>query len=240
MILPVAGKVPYSDKILALSPFAYFPMNEVSGTTAYCLVDSAQNGTYARDVSVMGTTPGIGDGNTAPLFNGTSDYLNILTAAFLAALDGDEFTVSAWAKVSGIGVWSDATDRCIMQAADTVGWANYWRLKKTTTANQLALSYCAGGVNNQSFPNRTNFGITDNWFNIALTHSKSDDEYISYINGIELETETGLGTWGATPNICVIGAYNTTPAQVWSGGIQHVVFFDRALTPAEIVTAAKV
>ncbi|GAI14148.1 unnamed protein product, partial [marine sediment metagenome] len=81
------GVLAYDDKVLGMDPIAYWPLSETSGLVANCLVNPAQNGVYT---GVTLGQPGIGDGNTAPYFDGTNDYVDVLTAAFIAAYNGSE------------------------------------------------------------------------------------------------------------------------------------------------------
>ena len=54
VLLGMGGQT-YSGRILATNPIAYWPLNETTGTAAVCPVNAAMNGTYNRDVSLMGT-----------------------------------------------------------------------------------------------------------------------------------------------------------------------------------------
>ena len=102
----------YMGKVLGIGggPIAYWPLSESSGTNAVNEQGTAaRDGTFARNVTTMGTGTGIGDGNTAPDFDGTNDYCDVYSVSFRDAFNGAEGTVSLWAQVSGVGIWTDST-----------------------------------------------------------------------------------------------------------------------------------
>ena len=76
----------YIQKVLGIEPgnlIAYWPMSEPSGGIAI-----NAEGTAARNGAYTGVTlaqPGIGDGNTCPLFDGANDFNNVYSASLDAA-----------------------------------------------------------------------------------------------------------------------------------------------------------
>jgi len=98
----------YWERVMATDPIAYWPLWETSGTVARCLINPAQNGAYNSNVSGWPPGPGIGDGNTAPFFDGTNDYVNPFSVTFRGRFNGAEGTVMIWAKVANVG----SLDRC--------------------------------------------------------------------------------------------------------------------------------
>ena len=238
LILPNAGQRNYSDRALEYGPIAYFPLWEASGTTIECLVSATQNGTASSDVSGWPPGEGVGDGNTALLFDGTNDYIDILTASLATAFDGDEGTAMFWCKVEDSGVWSDGTKRIGLYAVDTTDWNEYVNLYKNTSDNQMRYRYSAGGT----LENITQNNVTTLlWFHIAVTWSASADEVKAYYNGVqEGTTQTSLGTWVGAINRALIGAESTAPANPWQGWLAHCLLFDKVLTQPEIANLATV
>lgn len=227
----------YIGKVLSYSPIAYWPLNETSGTTAVCQVNTAQNGTYARNVSTMGTGTGIGDGNTAPAFDGTNDCVNIYTATFIGAFDGTEGTLALWVKVNGSGVWSDGVERYVARLrADT---NNYVRNQKHTAQGDWRWIYKAGGSIEAQTPTLSSTA----WFHAAITWSDSADQVKYYIDGTQSgSTDTSVGTWvgslGSTTT--VIGSSMSTPSDVWHGYLAHVAVWTSALTQPQLAALATV
>lgn len=225
----------YSQKVLSYGPIAYWPLWEPSGAVAQCLVNPAQNGTY---VGVTLGQPGIGDGQTAPFFDGVNDCVPIWSAALVAAFNGSEGSMASWARVNAVGVWTDAASRHVFTLAVDANNRAYYR--KDTVANQLHWRYAAGGVT----LNRTRAGEnTTNWFHIAITWSAAANQVICYFDGVqEGAVLVGLGVFvGALLAAnTVIGAWSTAPTQAWHGWLAHCAAWDRPLTPAEVAQLAVV
>jgi len=233
------GGETYDQKVLATGPIAYWPLWETSGTVAHCLVNPLQDGTYNSDVSGWPPGTGIGDGNTAPFFDGTNDCINIQTAALQAALDGSAGTLAVWQKVNAAAVWTDAANRRAFYTADVTDWQEFIHLTKSNVANTYQWRYQAGGV----LETVNEFGMAGvvAWFHTALTWDAAADQVKAYLNGVQTGvTQTILGVWAGTVDVSVIGAESLVPANPWHGWLAHAVVLGRAATPAEIVTLATV
>lgn len=228
----------YTNKVLALSPIAYWPLAETSGVTALDASGNGRNGTYRNSAgALVGVTlgnAGIGDGRTAAAFNGSTGYCNIYSVSLNGAFTGGENTVAFWARGANAGVWSDATNRQLWRLF--VDANNFIRFIKGAD-NVLNATYVAGGVAN-------NIGggtpISDaNWHHIAFTTSKGANQRKLFIDGVQVgATATVGGTWAGSLNSteCAIGAANTTPVEVWNGTMAHVAVWSSALTPTQIAT----
>jgi hypothetical protein len=228
----------YTQKVLATQAanlIAYWPLNEAAGATA----DNAE-GTAARDGTYTGVTlgaTGIGDGNTAASFDGTTSRCNIFTASLNTAFNNQEGTAAIWFQMSGAGVWTDGANRVLLVLqADA---SNRVLLRKSSANNQLDCFYTAGGTAKQVNPATSTLA----WAHLAITWSKSGDAVKVYLNGAQSgATQTGLGVWaGALNNAAtVIGAATTTPTLVTSGSIAHAAVWTTPLSGAQIATLATV
>jgi hypothetical protein len=204
-------------------------------------VNPAQNGTYARNVAVMGTQTGIGDGYTAPTFDGTNDVVNIYTAALVAALNTAEGTFSGWAKVSGAGVWTDGANRQVFRVQSSVN--SFLYIRKQVANNTIRNFRRGNGVDSTVDINPIN---ATSWQHFAITWSVSagiNGEFKAFWNGAQTgATQVNLGVWaGILLNTgTVLGAASTVPTEVWSGGLQHHAFWDSALAPGIIADLATV
>ncbi len=179
--------VQYHQRVLALDPIAYWPLDEKQGAVAHCWVNPAQNGAYT---GVMLGQPGIGDGRTVPLFDGLTDFVDIYTTTFrdkFALTNNDtapisEGTVMVWAKVFNVGVWTDGADRFLFRLE--VDGNNYVFCAKTITNNRLFFRYIAGGaVEDQAVDGLT----TIEWMCLGVTWSKSagvNGEVKHFLNGV--------------------------------------------------------
>lgn len=227
--LPRGG---YIDRVLATKPIAYWVQGEIAGVVAVDQINSpAQDGTY---IGVTLGQPGIGDGNTAPFYDGVNDWTDIKTAALQAAFDGDEGSMMAWGKVSALGVWTDGTARAFMSYR--INGNNQIYLRKSTVNNTLDWLYRAGGT----IELRTKAGMTEtDWINMLITWSASagvNGEVIPYYNGIqEGVTMTNLGVWaGVAIDRASIGRHDAT--QRFHGWLGHGILWDRPLTPTEALS----
>jgi hypothetical protein len=236
----VLGGAPYSQRILATAPIAYWPLSETAGAVAQCLVNSAQNATAVGVTWNNALGP---DGlNGAPLFDGANDYISILTAAFQAVFNGATGSQMIWAKVANAGVWTDGSARYPMKVV--LNNFNGYSLLKALANNTLEASMKAGsGVFN---PTHSPFSATT-WFQMACTWSDSnnDDEAKWFINGTQYGgTSANLNAWlgGA-----LLGTYTKIgagsdlgPASVWNGWLAHGVVWDYVLSPGTIAALARV
>lgn len=224
----------YTNKVIALSPIAYWPLAEPSGSTALDASGNGRNGSYTN--VTLGQT-GIGDGRTAASFNGTTSFCNIYSASLNGAFTGGENTIAFWAKGTTDAVWSDGINRQLFRLF--VDASNFVRFIKGAD-NVLNASYVAGGVSNGIGGGTP--GLTG-WNHIAFTTSKVANQRKLFINGAQVgSTATVGGTWAGnlSSTECAIGAANVTPVEVWNGVMAHAAVWSSALTPAQVASLAAV
>lgn len=244
MLMPWAGganPLAYTNKVIAVAPaslIAYWPMAEASGSTAVNEEGTAaRNGTYPAPTATptLGQA-GIGDGRTAPTFDG-GDYVTIQTASLAAAFNGAEGTLAGWFKVSAAGDWTDGAERNVVRFA--VDGNNSVHLRKHTTNNNLLWLYAAGGTG-KLVTLATAAPLT--WQHMAITWSAAADQMKAYINGAQTgATQTGLGIFAGSlsTSLTFIGA-NTSIANFWKGGLAHVAAWTTPLSAAQILSIATV
>ena len=207
-----------------------WPQNEASGTVSREIVNG-YNGQYT---GVTLGVPGIGDGNTAASYDGTTSFNNVYSAALAAAFNPNELSLIAWVKTSA---WADSTFRVPVSLA--VNSSNKVFFQKSTVSNRLDANYIAGGTTKTitSLVAAANTG----WLNLAMTVSKSADALIGYLNGVPIGSpQTGLGTWvgSLAATLSTIGAENTSAGKSWNGYESVVCLLNRRATPAEIAQTA--
>lgn len=238
LLLPWAGgdtSMAYTNKVKALSPIAYWPLAESSGTIIVDESGNGRNGTYTG--VDLGQT-GIGDGRTCPLFDGVNDVGNVFSASLQGAFNGSEGTIALWAKVSGSGVWTDAATRWC--AIFRVDGNNLVGIQRSTTNNRLQVTYIAGATNKTITKDSL---TTTNWMHVAITWSKAADQVIMYFGGVQNgATLTVLGTWAGSlaTTATNIGARFTTPDQIWDGYLAHVALWTTPLNSTQIASLAVV
>jgi hypothetical protein len=207
----------------------YVEFDDISITEVDPLVGLPTNGV------TLGTAVGAsGHLTTGYTFDGTNDVVNTYSSDLNSVMNASEGSVVAWAKVSGSGVWSDATNRHIFYLSDGVT-NNDIDILKTTTTNQLRVEYFANATTKTVTD--TSLGATTGWFQIVITWSKSSDQVKMYLNGAQVgSTQTGLGTWNANVSStqAAIGAKGSGGTQPWSGMINDVRLYTRPLSETEI------
>jgi hypothetical protein len=228
-LLTLLSRKSYRSKVLAIPGLlAYWPLNETAGVVAADVSGNARHGAYS---GVTLGQPGIGDGNTCPLFDGAAGYVNVYSASLAGAFNGAEGSLVAWAQVAAAGVWTDSTLRSIVTLETDTN--NKVTIEKSATNNRLNFTHIAGGTTKQQ--NTTAYPLTT-WLTLGITWSKSGDALIGYVNGTATATVTGVGDYtGALAAVrCNIGARLTTPTQLWSGWLAHVAVWGRVLTATEM------
>jgi hypothetical protein len=220
-LLTLLNSPRYYKKVLATRPLAYWPLWETEGSVAH---DISGNGFHGSYVGVELGRPGIGDGRTAPLFDGVNDYGNIYTPALANAFNGAEGALLAWVRVANAGIWTDGWARRFVQIrCDLSNWVYF---ERTVANNQITLNYVAGGVGvGKAFTTSS-----PDWLFCAVTWSATADQFTACLNNV-VDIQTGLGVWAGVLDStrCVLGAQNIIPSAVWLGYIAHCAYWDHVL-----------
>lgn len=219
----------YSKAILGLSPIAYWPLSDASGTAAVDVV-AGNNGTYTGVDLGQSQAP-----FTCPFFDGANDRVNIYSAGLNTLYNRSEGSLSIWSKVYDAGVWTDATNRFIFNMT-TTSTADLVKFQRTITNGVMTGQVTLDGTT--SARNSTSNSSTA-WIHWAVTWSKAADQVIVYKNGAQVgATLTSLGTPSGNALLntsCAIGSSaGTSSAAVWNGWIAHAALWSRPLTPTEV------
>lgn len=227
----VDPRLRYTNKVKALSPIAYWPLADASGTTATDESGNARNGAYSN---VTLGAAGIGDGRTAATFaSASSQYVNIYTAGLAGAFNGQEGSISLWAKndwISGVTLIKIGANG-----------SNDVYLQKNNVSDRIEAFYVAGGTTKAT--NEPSSQTSTAWRHIAMSWSKTADQMKLYVNGAQVgTTQTGLGTFTGTiaSTRANIASADTTPGSLWEGSLQHVAVFSYVLSAATIAALATV
>lgn len=227
-----AAALTYTQKVQALYPMAYWPLNETSGTTAADASGNGRNGVYSGATLGQG---GIGDGNTAPLFDGVNDLVNVQSTSLTAAFNGSEGTLAFWMKAAN---WSGGGTRYVTRfASDGSNEVAIWQ---SSTAGRLLFDYRAGGTLRQVQIN----GIVDTgWIALACTWSKTADVFNAWMYGAQVDfNQNSLGIWSGTNSQIrhILGAQTPTGTSAFSGQLAHAALWGRALDGTVIAALATV
>ncbi len=209
----------------ASSGSQYCEFDDVSVTEVSPLVGLPTNGV------VIATASGAnGHLTNAYSFDGTNDNVNLYSTDLNSTFNPSEGTLVAWAKVANAGAWTDGLTRNIVKIA--LDNNNRIEIYKRSSNNQIAALYSAGGT---TINPQTSFSSTG-WFQVAMTWSKSDNSAKFYINAAQQDNTSGLGTWDGNlaSTTVAIGSSNSAGSTPWSGLINDVRLYNRALTDTEI------
>jgi hypothetical protein len=237
--LPLTGAGPsaagYIAKVKSYNPISYWPLNELTGSTAICQINTAQNGTYTGVTLGQSVTDASGVSFICPLFDGTNDFVNIYSATLNSVFDGDETTIMVWGRVFDAGVWTDGNFRFVNRLSS--GATYYYDQFKFDANNKFQVRRRAGGsvsVDDTPFS-------SVNWFHSVHTCSRIADEYKYFRDGSQIgTTQAGMTAWANNllNTQTVIGAQTTAPVLAWYGWLAHCAIWDTPLTPTQIADLA--
>jgi len=224
--------VQYYQRVLALDPIAYYPMDEKGGNVGYDISHNGHHGAYTG--ATLGQA-GIGDGRTCPFFDGVNDFLDLAASGLPAAWNGHEYSVSIWAKVFNAADWGpppiDRKPWNIRVNAANNANLYIW----SGGANRMYISTVNGGVAKAFF--RASNELT--WMHWVITLSESADRLRMYFGGAQAGADVGgLGVWVGVPTLLTIGAHSVIPNNMWHGWLAHAAFWDRELSPAQVAGLA--
>lgn len=223
----------YKDKVLKIRPEAligYYPLDEQRGSAVYD--HSLQANVGAATAVTMAHDTGV-DGLPAPLFDGSTSYVNIYSSALDSDFSETAGSASVWVRVRDKTQLENTTRRGILSLAANAT-TDAVLIERTTTANTFRLAYIAGSTTKSVSPTYYDpYTYEIGWIHLGMTWSTTADALIVYVNGAQSgTTQTSLGTWSGSlaATLATIGATATTPSNVWSGWIQHVAIWNAALS----------
>lgn len=220
------------DAILNLSPFLYWPLDELVGTTANDLSGNGHNGTYTLQVN-RGDVPVPGDfPNPAINFNGQ----NIATPTRAVQIAGladpgvQTFVLHFWNDVSNFpasevpfGWTSNSTNGYIIQ------------FNGTSQLLDAQIGTAGGYVQINDPQNLTEFA--PHWNQVVLVVDSTVPIMSLYVNGALRGQSTY--TLHTTPpgTSLTLGSLNQTggPAQGYTGHVAHFAIIHSALTFAQVL-----
>ena len=220
-------------RLFGTALIGYWPVDEAAGAST--VTDYSGQANDGTPSNVTFGQAGIGDGRTSGSFNGTSSYVDVYSAGFVADFTPSELSVVGWLKVA-TGEWDSATQRRIINIQTSTSLLTI----RKSAANTLQALYNGGGTTDSV---AVGGQTSEDWICFGLTVSVSADQLKFFLGGVQAgATQTGIGTWGGTliSSAAVIGSANSeTPANVWSGNLAHLIVLNRVATPQEIAEAAR-
>lgn len=213
----------YSNAVLALSPVAYWRLGETSGTVAADAAGS-HHGVYTGTCTLGADSLLVSDTGNKSLSLARSGYV---AAGAQSNLNTAAFTILGWIKLSSI-------------AADNFVFVNYTTpeagpyngsalVVRSTGKIELYTSFTSVSNSlNRTYSSGT-LAINTAYF-IAATFTGGNTAL--YINGVIDTAQTGKQTPVYTS--CQVNIGGISNAAGYSGLLDEIAFFNRALTAAEI------
>jgi hypothetical protein len=152
-------------------------------------------------------TPGPGalSGESAPYFDGSNDYIDLLTAALIAAFDGDQLSLLMWIKPDS----AFDTTRTLAMFNDG-----------TSQRNWLYTTNAPATTSQHRFNTVSAAGSLSDWHMVTATFSKDGTNYL-YIDKTQY-SGAGTNVSLSTLSTAVVGATTTVPANPWKGWLCYV------------------
>jgi len=157
-------------------------------------------------------------------FDGTNDYVVVLSDSAYRFATGQSFTVSAW-------IYPAVSKNQSILSFPLNGWDIY-----VSSANYLELA--KAGIANAGSSAATNAVTLNKWSHVAVKNIVGSTVEFC-INGASVRTASFTSTYsyiqelriGATQDVSVAG---TPDLLAWNGALDDIRLYNRALTPAEI------
>ena len=225
--LTVVTPTPYQQTVLQLSPIAYWPLNETSGSIAYDVI-GGNNGTYTSS-SVVGSSYTLAQPGPTNAFFGSPNY----SAQFLSAyvdIPGAPFNITnaittvAWVQL----IVSPGFDGLIGHG-DTS-----WRIS-INPSGQAGANDGAPPADATS-PNSINDG---NWHMVVYTYTGNTNQQNGgalYVDGQLVANNWVFATpAGSTNDVWIAGSPDYGTARLLPGAyIADAAVFNQALTAAQV------
>jgi len=219
MFTPSSGSSGYPDPIGFAGAVATYHMDDACGcTTSGCTTNTVCTGgkifnsTGSNDGTATGTTIVDGKFGKARSFNGTSDYVSLpVTQATLP------LTIAMWVKpvsATPVGMFDSAPSQTNVLRNYPAGYVEWWNATPRVSLNLSA----------------------DTWQHIAFVFRYDGTNRIMdyYKNGVLQTTASAAGSSTFAWTAFTLGNINGGSAGWYSGTIDEVQIFNRALSAMEI------
>lgn len=241
----VSGGIPeiqtYKEKVQAQSPYAYWPLDEESGSTATDASANSHDGTYTN-VALADDT--FVNGDPAALFVAANNpRVDVSAAPF--ATNASQGAVSLWFKASSSSIWTDGVQRALINFQNnTEANKQLWQLVKESVDNRLRIFYRPGGAGKAVNRDWTPPGDAPptGWTHVLVNYGDNSSGLgygiEMFIDGVSVGSTAAFAeTWSQVVEISLIGMKGLTFNE-WDGYIAHVALFSTPRTPAQIAELA--
>ena len=221
-VAPVAAGLGYSALVEATGPVAFWPLGELTGTTAVDVVgghDATYSGTYT--LGVAGLAPR-SSAAAVDFVAGTA------TAPYSAALNPTQFSVECWVRPH------NTTVQYLVSLQDrTTGGRLGYAIWKNNGGAGFGMQWGTGATTTDSI-NSPNAAVPGNVYHVVGTYDGST--FSLYVNGNLDISKPGPVYQPASPTQPGFTIASRNDATEADSDIQYVAVYNRALTQQEILT----
>jgi hypothetical protein len=215
---------------------SYFEGSTEDSDSWWKLDDS---GTLAADTA--GDNPGIlvnnptweaGKINGSLSFDGIDDYVSIADAAS-GSLDfsaTDSFTIALWLKTT-----TKTGSPVIFSKGQLTNHPPYYLLSLDETTGKLRFQICDGTIENTPLEGSTD--VADGiWHHVAIIRDATTHQLTIFVDGQQQGTVADTTTASLdTPEPLLLGQVNDTSNRWYTGSLDDIKIYHKALTPLEII-----
>ena len=229
----------YSSSVLADGPLAYYRFNDPArsvGVHNEGSLGAAGNGSSLNSHPVGGALAGSTD--AAAFYNGTGARTLVPFQQDINPPAGQSFTIEAWFMVTK--EVSDSPGPCPLfnrlSSGNRQGWVFFQR--SPTTGWNFRMYHGVGsdvGVSVTGQSSSPDAGKAGTWTHMVVTWDGPSSTATMYVNGENVGSDTGayVANTAANARSLSVGSYDDG-ANAFSGAVDEVAFYKRALTEAQI------
>lgn len=216
-----------ADMILDMNPYAYYPMNDTSGTTITDASPNARHGTLTGGVTL--DQPAMESGSRAVDFNGTDGYID-LPDGYNDFSTG--FTFEAWVNYDAFNNYSRIFE------FSTAELENYILLSNSTTTNTGLFYTRAGSSGNLVTLSQSSMFNASTWQHVAVRIAPNGDHSM-WVNGTKVQEGNGTVPPAVLRTLNYLGRSTSPTDGYYNGQMSQVATYDFPLSDEDIEKHAK-
>ncbi|MGF1580087.1 MAG: Ig-like domain-containing protein [Gemmataceae bacterium] len=212
---------------------ASYRFNDGKGLIA---TDSSNNG---YNGTINGATWETGQDGGGLHFDGTNDYVDLGNLDMQPHNGQTGLTIGVWFKADQFGHLSGRDGRLVSKSTGSSAQKHYWMLSTDDSGTDTRLRFrlktgTSTGSGTTTLIASSGNLVPNTWYHATATYDGARMRL--YLNGQEVGNTAKTGTIAKNSNVPVWvgGNPGATTERPWSGSIDEVNLFNRALTPAEI------